>query len=165
MVPHRFGTTLVLSAVLLFPPVLAAQQHGVDKSYFDTTCAPCTDFFTFATGGWMKTATIPAAYTNTGTFRELADRNTDALHEVLDDVLAHARTLTDPTQKKLGAYYATCMDSSRADKDGAAPLKPELQRIDGIKSRADLLAEIARLHGMGVGARSEERRVGKECRA
>ena len=40
----------------------------------------------------------------------------------------------------------------RADTDGALPLQPELDRIDAIASRTDLVAAVARLHRAGVSA-------------
>jgi len=41
------------------------------------------------------------------------------------------------------------MDSARAESEGAAPIKPELARIDSITGTPGLLAELARLHRMG----------------
>jgi len=125
-------------------------QRGVNRAYIDTTCAPCNDFFTFANGAWLKTATIPAAYTSTGASRELNDRNLDALRSVLDGAAAAAGTERDPTKRKLGLFYASCMDSTRADKAGASPISGELQRVAVIKARTELTGAIARLHRLQV---------------
>ena len=109
----------ILSAAFLVPSPAAA-QHGIHRAYIDTTCAPCRDFFTYANGAWLKTATIPAAYAGTGAARELFDRNTETLRRVLDGAAASADSARDPTLRKLGAFYASCMDSARADRAAAA---------------------------------------------
>jgi predicted metalloendopeptidase len=141
-----FLAALVLAAVSTAFPTAAAAQRGVNHAYIDTTCAPCNDFFTYANGAWLKTATIPAAYDGTGAMRELADRNTDALRRVLDGAAAGADTARDPALRKLGAFYASCMDSAQADRAGATPIADELRRIDAIRTRRDLQDEIARLN-------------------
>jgi predicted metalloendopeptidase len=134
--------------LVLLATRLSAQ--GVNRAYLDTSCAPCRDFFTFANGGWLKTATIPAAYTSAGAARDLIDRNLDALRRVLDGAAAAADTTRDPTTRKLGLFYASCMDSARVEKAGSSPIGSELQRISIIKSRAELTGAITRLHRLQI---------------
>ena len=111
----------------------------------DTTCLPCRDFFGYANGAWLNSATIPASYSNTGTARELYDRNQATLRRVLDRAAAAADTTHDPALRKVGAFYASCMDSVRANRAGAAPIANELRLIAAIKTTSDLQREIARL--------------------
>jgi len=143
---------LVTASVLLVPPAVAplAAQHGVTRAYLDTTCAPCTDFFGFANGAWLKTAAIPAAYSSTGAGRELYDRNTETLRQVLEGAAAAVDTAHDPTLKKLGAFYASCMDSAAAERAGATPIADELRRIDAIRTRRDLQAELGRFNRLQI---------------
>ncbi|HEX9109347.1 MAG TPA: M13 family metallopeptidase, partial [Longimicrobiales bacterium] len=54
------------------------------------------------------------------------------------------------TERKLGTFYATCMDSTAAERAGVAPLKPALERIIAVDSRAQLLAAIAELQASGA---------------
>ncbi len=128
----------------------AAAQHGVNRAYLDTTCAPCSDFFGFANGGWLKTATIPASYSSTGAGRELYDRNAETLRRVLERAAQGADTARDPTLKKLGVFYGSCMDSVGADRAGALPIAEELGRIDSIKSARDLQREMARFNRLQI---------------
>src|SRR2546430_14772152 len=60
--------------------------------------------------------------------------------------------------RKIGDYYASFMDEDRIEKRGLEPLQPAFRSIAAIKDRAGL----ARALGA---TRSEERRVGKECRS
>ena len=124
MMPRASALTagFALAGAALTCPAPAPAQHGVNPAYIDTTCSPCSDFFTYANGAWLKTATIPAAYAGTGAARELSDRNTETLRRVLEGAAASADTARDPTLRKLGAFYASCMDSARAERAGAAPI-------------------------------------------
>src|ERR1051326_7682104 len=120
-----------------------------DTSGIDTTCAPCEDFFGFANGSWLKATEIPPAYSNWGMFAQLDDRNKKILHEILDDAAA-APGPAGTNRYRLGTFFATCMDSSRADSDGVRPIAAELRRIDSLQKAADLEPEISRLREIGV---------------
>ena len=148
-----------LLAALLFAPVLLASATpagaqaplapGFNRAYMDTTISPCKDFFQYANGAWYNSAQIPASYTTIGSARELLDRNSEVLHSVLEDARAKAPTESDPTLKKLGSFYASCMDSERAEREGGKPIQPELARIAAIHDRISLARYLARLVGEG----------------
>jgi predicted metalloendopeptidase len=144
-----------LTALALSAPAAAATlpPPSPSRAYMDTTCAPCKDFFQFANGAWYATAEIPPSYIGVGAGREMADRNQAALHEVLDRVSASTAGTKDPALRKVGDLYRVLMDSTRADREGAAPLAGDLARIAALKTPADLPAEFARaaLNGIGGG--------------
>jgi len=123
----------------------------VDPSYMDTTVKACTDFNLYANGGWLKRDTIPPAYSETGVFKDMADRNELVVRSVLDEALAKAKSLPDTsTEYKLGTFYGTCMDSSAAESAGVSPIAPQLASIDSITSAAALISEAARLQMAGT---------------
>jgi putative endopeptidase len=122
----------------------------LDPAYMDTTVKACTDFSRFANGGWLARDTIPAAYSSSGVSRDMADRNELVVHSVLDDVMKKRATLpAGSTQRKLGTFYATCMDSAAAEREGIAPIKPELSAASAVTTRAQLLDEITQLQITG----------------
>ena len=131
-------------------PATGAAQLGISRAYIDTTCLPCRDFFGYANGAWLNSATIPASYPSTGSARELFDRNQATLRTVLESAAAAADTARDPTLRKLGAFYASCMDSVRSNRAGAAPIARELQLIAAIRTTGDLQRQIARLTQLQV---------------
>ena len=55
-------------------------------------------------------------------------------------------------EQKIGDEYASCMDVATVNKLGLTPLKPELDRISALTSKAELPALIAHLHSIGVNA-------------
>lgn len=132
---------------------VSAQQAAppLDRANLDTTCAPCTDFYDFANGGWLKHATIPAAYPSYGAFYAVQDHNWDVLHEILDRDAAEARSgkLARGTGAwKVGEYYASCMDTVAIDKLGVAPLRPVLDSIAAIRTPDELKHMLGRLERM-----------------
>ena len=148
--PRRF---LIYFMALVTPICLAgAQRAEVKREYMDTTCAPCKDFYTFSNGGWQKAAQILESRSSTGAGLEAADRANKVLQDILTKAAIAAPTTSDPTTRKLGVFFASCMDSARADKDGLAPIKAEIAYIDQIKSKADLPRALARLHARWVDA-------------
>jgi len=145
----------LLCALFLFPLTACAQpdvatQHGADPAYRDTTCAPCQNFYQYANGGWTSKTVLPKGEDSRGTLDEMNERAQAVLHAILDS-LAAANPPASSSEWKLGHFYASCMDSARAEREGAAPVRDELRRIDAIADRRDLQREIARLQRMRIG--------------
>ena len=130
-----------------------APLRVIDPTYMDTTAKACGDFFQFANGAWLARDTIPAAYSSSGVSRDMADRNELVVRSVLDEAMAK-RTLatTNATQRKLGTFYASCMDSTGAESKGVTTIRPLLSRIDAISTRQQLLGTIAELQMDGADA-------------
>jgi putative endopeptidase len=129
----------------------ADASWGFALANLDKSCKPCEDFYKFAMGGWMKNNPIPAEYPSWGTFTELRDHNLTAMRTILDSA-ASSNAPAGSNERKIGDFYASCMDTSAVDATGLKPLAGELAAIDAIKDRKDLDAEIARMHRQNIGA-------------
>jgi len=131
-------------------PKPLAPLKVIDTAYMNRGAKACVDFFDFANGAWLAHDTIPAAYSSSGVGRDMGDRNELVVRSVLDDALARRRSLPqDNTTRKLGTFYATCMDSTAAEQMGIGPLRNTLASIDAVDSRPALLSAIARLQMSG----------------
>ena len=126
--------------------------HGVDLTILDKTCKPCEDFYHYASGDWMAKNPVPAAYPSWGRFNELAERNRELLHQILEAAAANPKASPGSNEQKIGDFYASCMDEKQINAAGAKPLDAEIARIDGIRSIGQLQEEVARLQGMSVRA-------------
>ena len=155
MRPHAL--TLLLPLPALLPASLSvaapprAPDHGVQRAYQDTTCKPCADFYRFANGAWLSSFVIPPTYSSYGAFDEVYDKNQEKVHGLLEDAvrdLGKAQPGSD--EWKLGTFYQTCMDSARAEAEGAKPLGPLLARIAALNSIKEVAPAVAGLHSQGV---------------
>jgi putative endopeptidase len=144
-IPAFAQTTSGPSTAVQFPPPLKV----LDPSYMDTSANACTDFFEFANGGWLKRDTIPAAFSTSGVGKDMTDRNEIVVRSVLEDAMANRNSYpAGSTQRKLGTFYGSCMDSTSAEHAGITPIQPELTRIAAVNSRDALVREIAVLQPM-----------------
>jgi putative endopeptidase len=126
----------------------APASPAFNASAIDKNADPCTDFYAYACGNWMKTNTIPADQASWLSFRELDDRNEAILRQILEKAEAN-----DPHRnaidQKIGDFYDSCMDESAANAKGLDPLKAELARIAGAKDKQALIDAIARVQLLG----------------
>jgi endothelin-converting enzyme/putative endopeptidase len=121
---------------------------GFDLNAIDRKSNPCDDFYQFACGTWIKNNPIPSDQASWGRFSELAERNREILHQILEK--ASTAATRDADTQKIGDYYATCMDEKAIASKGLTPLKPELDRINAMKDTQGLSEQIARLHRIGI---------------
>ncbi len=161
---HRFR---ILSLLLVMAAVSSAQTAPstsgfslptdlpkislFDSSAIDKSVEPCTDFYRYACGGWMAKNPIPPDQAIWGRFNQLAERNRDILHAILEKA-AQPDPKRSAVIQKIGDFYASCMDEQKVNALGAKPLQPAFDRIAEIASRRDLIKTIAYLQGMGVPA-------------
>ncbi len=151
----RFSA-VVAAVALLFTDgsVRAAVTNatsGIDLSSLDRTCKPCTDFFQYANGGWIKKNPIPAAYSRWGSFNVLYNHNNDVLHSILNQAV-EAKAAPGSDQQKIGDYYASCMDTASIEKAGTEPLNEMFESIDSIRDVKGLAPVLASLQLHGVNA-------------
>src|SRR5208282_2187397 len=83
----------------------ASGPWGFATSNLDKTCKPCDDFYQFAMGGWRKNNPIPPEYPRWGAFSALAERNQDAMREILDAAVS-AKAAAGSNEQKIGDFYA-----------------------------------------------------------
>ncbi|HYO78232.1 MAG TPA: M13 family metallopeptidase N-terminal domain-containing protein, partial [Thermoanaerobaculia bacterium] len=129
-------------------PLLGA--HGLELSAIDRTVAPCDDFYQYANGGWRAAHPLPAVYSRFGRFEEVAERNRETLRAILEATAADANAAPGSNAQKLGAFWGACMNEAAIEAAGAAPVRPDLERVDAINTRAALIAEIHRQHQQGI---------------
>jgi putative endopeptidase len=113
-----------------------------DLSAIDKTVDPCTDFYQYACGNWLKKNPVPADQVRWSRFNELAERNNYLLYTELKGAADAPKT---PLERKYGDYFAACVNVDLADKLGTEPIQPVLTTIASLKDTKQLGAMVAEL--------------------
>ena len=151
------GFTLTAAIVLVLAPASAqtdaskpappAEIKSFDLSAIDKTADPCTDFYQYSCGNWVKNNPIPADQVRWArSFSLLGERNRYLLWQELD---AAAKAPKSPLEKKYGDYFAACMNTDLVEQKGLEPLEPSLKRIAGLGDAHGLAALIGGLASAG----------------
>jgi putative endopeptidase len=140
--------SFVALVMVLFLSLANAQQSTIEKhepaldvTSMDRSVDPCVDFFTYSCGGWIKNNPIPPDQASWDVYSKMEDENRGRLRGILEAASAPDASRNAVTQK-IGDYYASCMDEKAVDAKGAEPLKPQMQRIAAISSKAEI-ADVA----------------------
>lgn len=97
-------------------------------------------------GQWLKSTAIPAnkSYVIAVEVNDITDAR---IRAIVQD-LARARQPIGSTEQKVGAFYASYIDTNAIDRAGLAPVKATLREIDAIGSPAAMAAFLGRSQGV-----------------
>jgi endothelin-converting enzyme/putative endopeptidase len=142
------------TATAVAPKEWKSGGAGIDEVAMDTSVDACTDFYEYACGNWIKNTPIPDDQSRWGRGQVLAEKNETKLKEVLEgDMASGSAPGVAPSgayAKKLGDYYASCMDEAGIEKAGSAPLRPYLAEIATVHDAASFTKAIAWFHDHGL---------------
>ncbi len=130
----------------------ATDASGFDVSHMDKTCKPCDDFFQYVNGTWLKNNPIPPEYPLWGSSIIVVDNNRKQLRQILENAAANEAATPGSNERKIGDFYASCMDTASIDAGGAKALDAEFARISELGDKSGLAPLVAHLHSQNVGA-------------
>ena len=116
----------------------------------DTTQAPGTDFFRYATGGWQDANPLTDEYARYGQFDALREKSREQLKEL---VLEQAAKVSEPgsNAQKVGDLYKMVMDSTTRNAQGVEPVKPLMDEVAAIKAKSEIIPLMAKNTRVGIG--------------
>jgi putative endopeptidase len=114
----------------------------------DTTTSPSTDFFQFANGGWIKNNPIPGEQSSWGIGNLVIEENNKRLREICEKA-ASSNAKQGSNDQKIGDFWTTAMDSAKIEKEGLAPLKMYLDKINGVTDVNSLVTTVAECKKVG----------------
>ncbi|KAI8144183.1 hypothetical protein BJV82DRAFT_513660 [Fennellomyces sp. T-0311] len=138
------------------------------KDYVDFNADPCEDFFEYSCGSWLEAhPSLPENKDRIGTLATINDENRDVLREIMEKTyddffksiswggndfhLQDQMEIDKENFKKVQTYYDTCMDLSKLDALGPAPVYPLIAKgLPGKLDAASITAAILELENQGL---------------
>jgi len=144
---------LAIGVALSASAVAANGAPSFDIKDLDTRINPCADFNGFVNAKWVAANPIPADRTRWGAFDQLREHSLQTQREIVEAASRDAaKAQAGSVAQKVGWFYHSGMDDGAIEKAGLAPVKPELAKIDALKSPADVAAYLTDAFARGQGS-------------
>jgi putative endopeptidase len=136
---------------VLFSINLLSQSEDFLTKNIDKGVNPGQDFFKYATGTWMKNNPIPESERAWGIGNLVQEETYARLKSILEEAASN-KNPAGSSEQKVGDFYFSGMDTVDIEKQGITPLKPELNQINSIQNKNDLLKVAAYFQTIGIDA-------------
>jgi putative endopeptidase len=152
----KFLFVLIMSVTLAFTSCskkaedkpIEPTKPAIDLANFDKNIKPGDDFFRYVNGGWMKNNPIPADESRWGAFNVLNLENQKKLRTLFEEAAIGSNKESD--WMKIGDFYSSGMDTNSIEKQGIAPLKPFMDKIEAIKTIEDVQKVAGEFNNYGI---------------
>jgi putative endopeptidase len=141
MVLFRSVAVITTLAFAVSLGTIAPRTHNTttEDTAIDPTVKPGDDFYRYANGNWLKSATA-ADHPDPDNRTVLVKRTNQRVRDLIQEA-ANAHQLTRGSiPQKVGDYYATFLDEAAIEAKGLSPLAPELAAISAITNKTSLSA-------------------------
>ncbi len=144
--------SLLFMVISGFNVSFAQQKNsGINLDLMDKSVKPNDDFFRFVNGTWLKNTDIPADKTRWGSFDELRQNTDKDALAILKTAAKNPKYKASTDQGKAINMYKSAMDTIARNKQGIAPLKPYLSKINAVKNIQDLQKLMMETEAIGGG--------------
>lgn len=126
-------------------------RSGIDLTALDPATRPQDDLFAHVNGKWVTVHEIPADRAMDGAFRALHDQAEEQVRDIIADAAATAAAgAGDGVEAKIGAVYASFMDTATIEARGLEPLREDLDLVDRATTRDELTTALGALQRTGA---------------
>ena len=146
------GALLAQGSSITMSAQSKTKTPAINFADMDKSVRPQNDFYHYVNGGWIRKNPLKPAYSRFGTFDVLSDTMTSQIHKIIEEITTRPQT-RGTNDYRIAVLYNQAMDSLTRNRLDAAPLKPELEQIQTLKDKSDLLRLMAQQDQMyGDGA-------------
>jgi len=114
----------------------------------DSATPICSDLNKHVNGKWLAANPVPSDRTTWGSFEMLGERSL-AVQKQIVEAASKSKSAKGSNEQKIGDLYGSGMNEARLNADGAKPLKPYLDEIDGLKDGAGIADYIIKNFAIG----------------
>jgi putative endopeptidase len=126
--------------------VAESPSSGLIAQHVDPGIRPQDDLFGHVNGKWLATATIPPEQITYGAFNEITERVDADIRTLIEDGVGGV-----PEARQIRDLYASIMDDARLAALGYEPIRPQLNRIDALKTTGEFAREAGLLSANDAG--------------
>src|SRR5271170_5345916 len=128
------------------------QLDHFDAKKVDPSVDPCTDFYQYACNRWIADNPVPPDEVFWDSFGKLQLWNETFLHQTVLEVAAKPAAERTPVEQKVGDYWSACTDQKQRNANSLPTLQPQLDRIEAMRSKTEIVEVVADLHHSVPGA-------------
>jgi putative endopeptidase len=132
-------------------PASAPEEADFLAADMNPSVDPGVDFFEYANGGWLARNPIPPSESNWGIAHVVREQLYLKLRRI-NEQSASAANPAGSDQQKIGDFWATALDTAKAERLGLHPLEAELAKIDGVTGPREALDVAFAMQPLGVSA-------------
>ncbi|MFT3704877.1 MAG: M13 family metallopeptidase [Agriterribacter sp.] len=152
---RKIVSAFLLPALLLAANTTFAQKSKqavkyIDRANMDLTIKPGDDFFSYANGNWVKNNPVPASKTRWGSFDILYLASLEKIRSLLEDASKNASK--NSVYQRVGDLYISGMDSAGIEQLGITPIKADLEQMNSLTSKQDIIQTIASMRTKAIGS-------------
>ncbi|XP_041126351.1 endothelin-converting enzyme-like 1 [Polyodon spathula] len=150
------GSMLVLKYLSLDPESHCLEDCQKKKAFLrasrfisgniDPTIDPCTDFYSFACGGWLRRHGIPEDKLSYGIISAIGEQNEEKLQSLL--LRPVRRKDRGSAERKVKEFYRSCVDMREIDRLGAQPMMDVIESCGGWDLAGDFNELLYRTQGV-----------------
>jgi putative endopeptidase len=118
--------------------------------HIDSSIQPGNDFFNFANRTWFRQNPIPSSETGNGIFMMVGDSVKNVLKLICQSSSQEQNLPKGSNKQKIGDFFFSGMDTLAIEKAGTGPVQAEMQLIEALKTKDEVLNAIAHLNTIGV---------------
>lgn len=122
---------------------------GFDTRDLDTRTRPQDDFFTYASGGWIKRNPIPKEESRWGSFTRLRHMTDRQLQTLVKKIVAKKNARVGSPTQMIGDYVRSGMNIATRNARGLSPLAPYLQLVNRLSRPEEIVPLVGALEAKG----------------
>jgi len=130
----------------------SVQLDHFDPKKVDPAVDPCTDFYQYACNRWIADNPVPPDEIFWGAFGKLDLWNQTFVHQTVLEVAAKPAAERTPVERMVGDYWSACMDEKQRNATALGTLRPQLDRIEAMRNKSEIVDVVASLHRSIPGA-------------